>query len=427
MPRVALLLCLPALCLGADANPDAALTLLRERVIAGLGRMPNYTCVETVTRTYYSPARPRGAASCDTPAGKSTLHAYAADRLRLDVAVTPAKEIYSWAGASEFDARDLSEIVGGGPIGSGAFGAFLGSIFRGQAAQFAYLGETWSGGRRLFEFAYRVPKEASHYRIRTLDGWVIAAYEGRAAADPDTGDLVHLTLRAGDLPPETRSCETSLSLDYQRVAIGESELLLPRESRQRFVLRNGIETENVATFAACREYRGQSIIRFGESGDPVSSATPAAAQPDSLPLLPNAHISADLAARLDTWTASAGDIVTLRLARPILAANRRVAVPAGAAIEARLVRVQRYLGRPAHATIVVKPETIERDGVRVPFTLLPTVPPSVPMPRRAGFRALDEAVPQGALPSESKFGVWRFSGDHVIVPKGYRSHWIIAP
>jgi hypothetical protein len=427
MCRVPLLLCLPALCFAADANPDATLTRLRERVVAGLGRMPNYTCVETVTRTYYSPARQHGPASCDARAVKSPLHPYAADRLRLDVAVTPAREIYSWAGASEFDARDLSEIVGGGPIGSGAFGAFLGSIFRGQAAQFTYLGETWSGGRRLMEFAYRVPKELSHYRIRTPDGWVIAAYEGRAVADPDTGDLIHLTVRAGDLPPETRSCETSLSLDYQRVAIGEADLLLPRESRQHFVLRNGIETENVATFAACREYRGQSIIRFVDSADRLSADHPAAAQSQSLALPPNAHISADLAARLDTWTASAGDIVTLRLTRPILAADRRVAVPAGAAIEARLVRVQRYLARPAHATVVVKPETIERDGIRFPFALLPTAPAPAPLARRAAFQPSDEAVPEIALPRESDFGVWRFTGDHVIVPKGYRSHWIIAP
>src|SRR5205807_1215560 len=129
----------------------------------------------------------------------------AADRLRLDVAVTPVREIYSWAGAHEFDDRDLTEIVGGGPIGTGAFGAFLMSIFGNANALFTYTGEVQAGGRTVMEFGYRVSRESSHYQIRTPAGWVVSGYDGTMLADPETNDLVQLSIRTEELPPETGS------------------------------------------------------------------------------------------------------------------------------------------------------------------------------------------------------------------------------
>jgi hypothetical protein len=348
------------------------------------------------------------------------------DRLRLDVAVTPASEIYSWAGAHEFETRDLTEIVGGGPVGTGSFGAFLMSIFGRHDATFTYLGETESGGRTLMEFEYRVARENSHYRIRTNDGWVIAGYSGHVLADPDTNDLVQLSIRTDALPPETGSCETRTRLDYQRIVVGDADLLLPRQTSQRFVLRNGIETENVSTFSACREYRGQSTMRFVEESGPDSSPADAAQQPLRPSDLPSGlAVTAEFTAPIDAWTASGGDTIPMRLSRPIVDSAKRVLVPAGAAIEARLIRVQRYFTGPERTTIVIKPEAIQRNGARLPFPVLPGLQPAAQAARSAS-PLRTPAAGEIPMPNETKFGVLHFNGGHVILPQGYRTHWVTA-
>jgi hypothetical protein len=415
--------------LAADTNSTAVLARLRDRVVSGLRRMPNYTCVETITREYFRPNAAHAPDSCDDLSAHKRESSYkllptALDRLRLDVAVTPARELYSWAGAREFETRDLTEIVGGGPIGTGAFGAFLMSIFTNESAVFTYAGETSGGGRALMEFTYRVAREDSHYRIRIPDGWVVTGYDGRILADPATNDLVELSIRTDELPPETGSCETGTRLDYHRVTIGDADVLLPHQTSQRFVLRNGVETENVSNFTACREYRGQSTLRFmDDAGN--APVDPKRAQTAPAPLPSDRPVTMELAAPLDTWTAAGGDLIALRLAKPIVDAARHVLVPAGAAVEARLVRVQRYLTRPARAIVVIKPESIERNGVRLPFPVLPNIRQ---IPRVAGNAVKYRGIAMGEIPmpNEIKFGVCQLVGDHVILPKGYRTDWFTA-
>src|SRR6266568_1437069 len=104
MLRAALFLGLTGLCLAAETGPNLVLANLRQRIAGDLRRMPNYTCIETVTREYSKPNFNRPPNSCDALAaakarGDYKLEHWSLDRLRLDVAVTPAREIYSWAGA----------------------------------------------------------------------------------------------------------------------------------------------------------------------------------------------------------------------------------------------------------------------------------------------------------------------------------------
>src|ERR1043166_6968167 len=160
MHRAALALSLATVCLAADRAPDAVLARLRQRVADDLRRMPNYTCVETISRHYFKPEVAPPANSCDAlgannAPGGSSLLPWSFDRLRLDVAVSPSGELFSWAGAGEFEDRELTDIVGGGPIGTGAFGAFLTSIFGAPGADFHYVGENYRG----MEFHYRIPRE----------------------------------------------------------------------------------------------------------------------------------------------------------------------------------------------------------------------------------------------------------------------------
>jgi hypothetical protein len=396
MSRAVLFVCLAGLCLtAANTGPDLVLGRVRERMVNELPRISNYTCAETVTRRYFKSDASLATNSCD---GTHTLRSWSVDRLRLDVAVTSAREVYSWPGASQFDDRDIDEIVGGGPIGAGALIEFLSGIFAGNDANIAYLGEQLADGLRVMEFGYSVPQEKSRYRIRAGSGWVIAGYEGSFRVDTDTADLMRLSIRAGELPESTGSCRTETVLDYRRVLIGGVDSLVPATTRQQFVLRTGTESENTTTFSACREYRGESTVTFLGEGAPIAALTDSGGrQPKILTLPPDLPVTMRLAAPLDTWIASAGDLIALRLAKPIVGSAKHVLVPAGAAIQARLLRVQRYFTKPERVTVVIRPETIDRDGVRLPFA---------------------EATPVAQLD---------FVGDHVILPKGYHTQWRTAP
>jgi hypothetical protein len=429
-----LLFSLAGFCNAAEHNPTEVLARVRDRVIESVDRLPNYTCVETVSRTYFQPTAPRPARSCDEHEGSKRRGVYqmvavSADRLRLDVAALSQREIFSWAGAQKFEDGELWEIVSGGAIGTGAFGAFLKAIFGGDPAWFTFVRETNSGGRALMEFTYTVPAEASHYEVRAGKEWITTGYDGSVVADAETAQLVTLKIRTAELPPETGSCETRTTLEYQTVRLGTGDFLLPWETRQRFLSRTGMEAENTIAFSACRQYRGESTMHFG--ADPAAAAAaspPRALQPVQLPA--NLAVTVELSRPIDTETAAAGDVITGRLAKPIFDAQKRPLAAAGALVEGRLMRVQRYFTKPARATVAIKLETIEVNGARVPFTVLPAaVKPKVAWTQKTvGDEIQYRGVSLGELPvpGEGKYGVFQFSGNAIIVPKGYLTQWLTA-
>src|SRR5208337_2964305 len=98
-------------------------------------RLPNYACVQTITRSVYIPASPnKRPPRCediirDRNSGKRNLKLRSLDRLRVDVAIVDKREMYSWVGATQFEESDLSKLVGGGQTVMGDFGSLVLSVF----------------------------------------------------------------------------------------------------------------------------------------------------------------------------------------------------------------------------------------------------------------------------------------------------------
>jgi hypothetical protein len=407
----------------AAADPSAVLTAVRNKVIENIRRMPNYTCVQTIERSYYMPAG-RAPANCEQIASPGApLKLMQTDRLRLEVAVSPDRELYSWVGARSFGEGEISDIVRFGPIGTGSFAAYLGNVFGGRITRMTYLGVAGEGGRSLMKFGYSVPKEQSRYRVRAGDGWVITAFEGTVLADAATGDLVELTIRTVGLPRETSTCESRSTLHYSTFQIGDAGFLLPREVRQRFVAITGMESENVSTFSACREYRGESVVHFDADPDAVA-AEAKKKEAAALQLRPGLLASIEWTSPVDPATAAAGDVLSARLAQPLRDRHTRAVVPAGAAIEGRIVRIQINYTSPPSVVLVRRVETIEIDGVRVPF----------PVRYYSDFEALRAAGrspyrPDGAtpvrerMPGEEDCEALYFRPPRRL-PAGQRSSWV---
>ncbi len=371
MWTVLLLICGLAFSLQARQDPADLLLKVRDRVKDSINRLPRYMCTQTIDRQQYEPARGKHVSQCDYGPLPKDLLVTTSDRLRFDVAVTGAGEIYTWAGAKRFDDRSLFDLVREGSISNWIFAAFLTAIFRTEDAAFSYNGETTENGRALTEFGFRVPLEKSHYVFVGGDVRVTTAYEGEIFVDPQSGDLVRMAVRTSGLPPETGSCQATTTLDYGRVRLEGGDFLLPTLARSQVRDINGITSENRTVFSNCHEFLGESTITF----DPAPDADAAAAAPRPTrppPTLPaGLRFTVNTTQDIDPATAAAGDLIQAKLSTAIRSDSNQVLAPAGSRITARLVRIRQYFGSVTSVSLSLKLETIELGGATAPLRARP--------------------------------------------------------
>jgi hypothetical protein len=415
--------------LAAAEDPVTLLMQLRDQVVEQGDRIPNHTCVETIRRDVFAPTAGQANQSCDTLLGAAgqrpgaqRLKPDSTDRLRLDVAFSTAgREIYSWAGAGKFEDGELDELVQEGAMGSGPFAAMLLSAFQNRATKYVFEGETTVDGRRLYEYSFAVSQPQSRYKVKAQKDWIVTGYTGGIVLDAQTAALVRLTTRTEELPPETHTCETRTSLEYELVQLKGNDYLLPKVARQRFIGRDGYEAENTMTFSACRDFRAESKLAFGD--DPPTTApaptTPAIDLPRGLP------VSVELMTSIRFDDFAAGDAIDGRLAVPVRDARGNTLLPAGTPVQGRLMRLETDYLEHAEHTVVLRWETIEIAGARVPFSLMTKrQPPKATEIGREGNmlrkRLTGFELPR---PGETRYGIYTFPGAATKVDSGFRTEW----
>jgi hypothetical protein len=412
----------------AEPDPVEVLKRASAQVVANMRRVPNYTCVQTVTRNYYVPAAQQLPRTCELvmrerqhPTLDKILQLYLTNRLRLDVTLTKRGEIYSWVGASKFEDSGIDRLVREGPIGSGAFGAFLTTIFNGDVKGFAFEREVTVDGRALMEYSFHVPKPDSHYKVKIADGdaWATTGYRGSVIVDVATADLARLRVETEELPPAAGACLSAATMDYATTQIGEGAFLLPKLAVQRWVRRDGEEAENTTRFSDCREYRGESTITFSEESAPVADGPGSrSGQVGGLPRVPpGLAFAMELTAPIDSETAAMGDRFAARLVETLRDAMHKVLAPKGAPVLGRILRVETRHRPSQEAMIVLRPDSVEIKGVRV--LLSANRDWRRAMAQSKGRRVQIE-LPQ---PGEEHAGVFRFPKEHVM-KSDLRSDWI---
>jgi hypothetical protein len=362
--RVTLLFLFAAL-LRAQEDPADLLLLTRGKVADTLDRLPHYMCTQTQTidRAMYEPdVRERGSAACEKGPEQRNTHLTSSDRLRLDVAMASAAEMYSWIGESRFSDQDLLDMVHEGAISTGSFAAFLTGIFRTEGATFTYNGETIKEGRPLAEFGFRVPYEESHYMYGEGKYRVVTGYDGTFLVDSKSGDLVQLDVRTSRLPQETGACYASTSLDYGRMRIKGIDFLLPTAARLRILKTDGGERENRTVFSNCHEFLGESTVVFDAPPSSTIADTRRGGVARAFRIPPGLPFRVALTMGINTATAAAGDPIQARLLTPIQNGSK-VLVPMGAGIAARIDRLRQYYGSPSAVALDIKLETVEIGGV----------------------------------------------------------------
>jgi hypothetical protein len=368
-----LLVCGLAVSLQAQPDPRDLLLQVRDRVRDSVDRLPKYMCTQTIDRLQYEPANSRQGSKCDDGPAAKDLRVTTSDRLRLDVGVTGAGEIYSWAGARRFDDRSLFDLVREGSISNGVFASFLSAIFRDEEAAFSYNGDTTEGGRPLSGFGFRVPFEKSHYIFRGSGARVTTAYEGEIFVDPKTSDLVRMVVRTSGLAPETGSCQATTTLDYGRVRLEGGDFLLPTVAHLQIRDINGTKLENRTIFSDCHEFLGESTVRFDPPPDAGAAATAPSPAPAAPTLPAGLRFTVSTTQDIATATAAAGDLIQAKLTAAIIGTSKEVLAPAGAAVTARLVRIRQFFGGVSSVSLGLKLETIELRGAFVPLRARPDV------------------------------------------------------
>lgn len=414
---------------GGQTGSDATWTLNRTRnnVVAWRERLRNYTCVETVNRTYYRRAKPpTHMMSCDEIEGArragEKMVVDRTDRLRLDVKVSEGNEIASWAGASRFRSVDFMQTVKG-PYGTGPFGTILGEIFIQPGVKFEFGGTETIGGKTMWRYRFQVPLGSSHYMVAAGVGNKTTPYSGEIWVDPQTFGMRRLRVQTAELPWETGACEADTEVSYEERPAASGDYLLARRSELDVLMRDTREDKVESEYSKCREYLGEARMVSGpeEAGEEAGPKREAAALP------PGVRMEIELTAPIDSDTAAAGDVFTARVRRDARDMDGKVVVRAGARVRGRIVNMEHRMDDPRYYRFGLELETVETVGGEAAVYAVPRDMQAVELiggPRRdLAMRNPSVYLRPEDEPEQEDDLVFPTYAKKKVIRKGYRMKW----
>jgi hypothetical protein len=427
-------------------DASALLTRAREKVVNSIGKLPKYTCLETIERAYYGPAlekrsshlmTERHPASACSGSGNAHLPLDEKDRLRVEVAAAGMGEIHSWPGASGFDTRSFDQMIPFGPLSTGSFGTSLFAVFANAGAQTKFHTRKTDGSRDIFEYFFRVPLNASHFAIKGSRGWHITAFSGSFEINAASGELARLVYETDPLPPDTGMCEAKISTDYHFMRIGDGEYRIPQRSEFETSDIDGGQTDSVTEFSACHEYTAESRIRFD---DQDMSAQSIKANPQRVVTLPpGLSLTLALVGAVDLGTAAAGDAISAKVVHPVRArGSKEILVPAGAIARGRMLEMRHYL-KTSEFLISIRFDTLETTSAVSPLSVRLarqtdrswsafSAPPSSLQtedgtPNGLVIRGSEFSLPPAAATERASRFVFLARRGTYVIPAGFQSKW----
>src|SRR5579862_3904697 len=122
-----------AVALADDLAPEVVqLAHFKQTIREALGRVPNYTCLETVQRFGFE------------------LHGVSfrpLDNVQVEISTVGDKELMAWPGARRFEDSALSDFAAGGMMTTGVFANHARNVFLADTTRISYHGEDHIAGR----------------------------------------------------------------------------------------------------------------------------------------------------------------------------------------------------------------------------------------------------------------------------------------
>lgn len=380
-----------------------------------VARLPNCTCLETISRFH----KESGRASKLNPL----------DTVRLEIVYANRREWYGSPGARDLSIGNPGAFIGAGMIGNGMFGITLHNLFVAEVATFVPQGDDSIAGRPVVKYDFRLPRTQLGMDISIPGGNGTVGEEGSFWADSSTLDLVRLVARVTEIPSYLPLASAEYSVNYAHTRVGEFDALLAQQGDLDLRPANGIEDYDHFEFTHCRAFESKSEIRF-DAPDPgpgnpppaVSGRPVAQAQEASIPalLLVTIQLTSSVTDR-----DAVGKIIDARISGDVRRKGK-VVIEGGALVHGRIRRLDRYPGQAHFAVGLEFTELETRDGpVRFYADLLR-------LEKKAGIRpALHEMaqVPNGIASIEIRLpelpGVASFfvDGKTFVLPAGFQTVW----
>jgi hypothetical protein len=393
---------------GAQQLPPETVKLARikQKAAEQLSSLPDYTCLETVERTWRAPGW-----RSFTPI----------DVVRFEVAHVGGRELYAWPGARRLGELTLASMIGFGVTASGDFALRAKNIFLSRAPLFRYVGEENLGAWRALRYDYRVSLLGSNSTVSNFARSAYVAYHGSFWADAETLELIRITSSADDIPPDLEVASTFTQVDYGKLQIADSDVLLPQRAEIRMASRFGDENRNVTMFSQCRKYVASSAVSFEPRPEGVAAGKSRAITEIELPA--GLFLEIALQTPIDSKTSAVGDLVEAKLQTNIIYEGK-VLAPAGAVVRGRVRRLERLRGWDNVFLVGLEFNELEFPNFRARFQarLRDTE-------QRPGLTwQLPAGTPYGGgyqtglreLPNVSTFFVRR---SRVELPQGFRMAW----
>jgi VWFA-related protein len=233
-------------------TPDELQTMIgeaRSRALGYSAALPNFICVEVTDRSVDAAGTGKWKRR-DTIAELLRYHDNAETRTMLEIN----------------GKRATTERAGlKGPLSLGEFGGVLNAVFQPSSkADFQWKETDALGGGTVQVLSYRVAPENSTWGLAGEANWKVdPAFHGLVYIDAATKGVRRITLEADDLPRDFLIHSASIVVDYDYIAIGTHDYLMPvrgtvsmREGKREAVL-------NEMEFRNYRRYGSKVSIKFG--------------------------------------------------------------------------------------------------------------------------------------------------------------------
>lgn len=217
--------------------------------------LPDYLCVE-VTRKHYDPS------------GTENWRELAT--VQEQVSYVDHKEAYKVVMVNGRAVSNVQHEGVGGSTLSGDFGSIFTEIFAPETAtEFDW--DHWATlrGRRMYVFAFHVPRARSQFTI--YDGetarTITAGYRGLIYADRETSMIMRYKFDCEEIPADFPVKDVRLDVNYDWVAIAGQKFVLPLKT-EIWSRVGRYATWNEAEFHLYRKFGTESTITF-ETPDPL--------------------------------------------------------------------------------------------------------------------------------------------------------------
>ena len=240
-----------------EMRPGAAeqariIGIVRQHALDYMDALPNFTCIEITRRSV-------------DPTGK--------ERWRAKDSLTELlryQDRHEWRATLEWNGRrsHLSRADVKGTLSSGEFGVLLKAVFD-PAVKADFEWQEWAAldNRAVHAFAYRVSAANSKYVLNAPTaggGQAVVGFHGLVYVDRATLGVRRITITADGVPAKFPIRESSIVVDYDYVAIGDHDHMMPVAAQllvrqgKRYLVRNDVE------FREYKRYGAASSIRFAD-------------------------------------------------------------------------------------------------------------------------------------------------------------------